>query len=101
MWVDVKLAGAMQLIFGSMGCQSVWVDVKLAGAMQLIFGSMCHVAHGHLKDYYQRLTYTAADRSERMLTDVLRHGVHRSARGNSIYQPYPAELTTPKSRPGS
>jgi hypothetical protein len=27
------------------------------------------------KDYYQRLIYTAADRSERMLTDVLRHGV--------------------------
>src|SRR5262249_11826942 len=29
----------------------------------------------HKKDYYQRLIYTAADRSERMLTDVLRHGV--------------------------
>jgi tetratricopeptide (TPR) repeat protein len=27
------------------------------------------------KDYYQRLTYIAADRSARMLTDVLRHGV--------------------------
>ena len=27
------------------------------------------------KDYYQRLTYIAADRSERMLTDVLRHGI--------------------------
>ena len=27
------------------------------------------------KDYYERLTYIAADRSERMLTDVLRHGV--------------------------
>jgi hypothetical protein len=27
------------------------------------------------KDYYQRLTYIAADRSERMLSDVLRHGV--------------------------
>jgi tetratricopeptide (TPR) repeat protein len=29
----------------------------------------------HNKDYYQRLIYIAADRSERMLTDVLRHGV--------------------------
>jgi hypothetical protein len=27
------------------------------------------------KDYYQRLTYTAADRSERVLNDLLRHGV--------------------------
>ena len=27
------------------------------------------------KDYYFRLTYIAADRSKRMLTDVLRHGV--------------------------
>ena len=27
------------------------------------------------KDYYDRLTYIAADRSERMLLDVLRHGV--------------------------
>lgn len=27
------------------------------------------------KDYYQRLTYFAADRSPRMLSDVLRHGV--------------------------
>src|SRR5436309_2296751 len=27
------------------------------------------------KDYYDRLTYIAADRSERMLQDVLRHGV--------------------------
>src|SRR5436190_1504769 len=29
----------------------------------------------HKKDYYQRLTYIAADRSERMLLDVCRHGV--------------------------
>jgi hypothetical protein len=29
----------------------------------------------HRKDYYHRLIYTAADRSERMLTDVLRHGI--------------------------
>ncbi len=29
----------------------------------------------HDKDYYHRLTYLAADRSERMLLDVLRHGV--------------------------
>ncbi len=29
----------------------------------------------HGKDYYDRLCYIAADRSERMLTDVLRHGV--------------------------
>src|SRR5208282_107211 len=29
----------------------------------------------HRKDYYDRLTYIAADRSERMLHDVLRHGV--------------------------
>lgn len=27
------------------------------------------------KDYYERLVYIAADRSERMLTDVIRHGV--------------------------
>ncbi len=29
----------------------------------------------HKKDYYSRLTYIAADRSERMLHDLLRHGV--------------------------
>ena len=29
----------------------------------------------HKKDYYERLCYIAADRSERMLLDVLRHGV--------------------------
>ncbi len=29
----------------------------------------------HKKDYYERLTYIAADRSPRMLHDVLRHGV--------------------------
>src|SRR5271168_2531518 len=29
----------------------------------------------HGKDYYSRLCYIAADRSERMLADVLRHGV--------------------------
>ena len=29
----------------------------------------------HKKDYYDRLCYIAADRSERMLQDVLRHGV--------------------------
>jgi tetratricopeptide (TPR) repeat protein len=29
----------------------------------------------HTKDYYDRLCYIAADRSERMLLDVLRHGV--------------------------
>ncbi|HZZ80420.1 MAG TPA: hypothetical protein VFE62_18095, partial [Gemmataceae bacterium] len=27
------------------------------------------------KDYYQRLTYIAADRSQRMLSDLLRHGI--------------------------
>ena len=36
---------------------------------------MQELSRQHKKDYYQRLTYTAADRSERMLTDVLRHGV--------------------------
>jgi tetratricopeptide (TPR) repeat protein len=29
----------------------------------------------HHQDYYERLTYVAADRSERMLMDVIRHGV--------------------------
>ncbi len=29
----------------------------------------------HRKDFYDRLTYVAADRSERMLMDVIRHGV--------------------------
>jgi tetratricopeptide (TPR) repeat protein len=29
----------------------------------------------HRKDYYDRLCYVAADRSERMLLDVIRHGV--------------------------
>lgn len=29
----------------------------------------------HKKDFYDRLTYIAADKSERMLLDVLRHGV--------------------------
>jgi tetratricopeptide (TPR) repeat protein len=36
---------------------------------------MQDLSRQHKKDYYQRLIYTAADRSERMLTDVLRHGV--------------------------
>src|SRR5207244_4197167 len=29
----------------------------------------------HKKDFYNRICYVAADRSERMLLDVLRHGV--------------------------
>ena len=29
----------------------------------------------HKKDFYDRLIYVAADRSQRMLTDVIRHGV--------------------------
>ena len=33
------------------------------------------------KDYYHRLCYIAADRSPRMLTDVLRHGVLREHAG--------------------
>ncbi len=36
----------------------------------------------HGKDYYDRLCYIAADRSERMLTDVLRHGVLGNHRGH-------------------
>src|SRR5262249_24462332 len=36
------------------------------------FRDMCQQ---HNKDYYDRLTYIAADRSERMLLDVCRHGV--------------------------
>jgi tetratricopeptide (TPR) repeat protein len=36
------------------------------------FHELCRQA---AKDYYDRLTYIAADRSERMLLDVLRHGV--------------------------
>ena len=36
---------------------------------------MQELSRQHNKDYYQRLVYTAADRSERMLTDVLRHGI--------------------------
>jgi tetratricopeptide (TPR) repeat protein len=35
----------------------------------------------HRKDYYDRLTYIAADKSERMLHDVLRHGVLASHPG--------------------
>ncbi len=37
--------------------------------------SMRELSRRHGKDYYDRLTYIAADRSERMLHDVLRHGV--------------------------
>jgi hypothetical protein len=37
--------------------------------------SMQALCRKHGKDYYDRLTYIAADRSERMLQDVLRHGV--------------------------
>jgi tetratricopeptide (TPR) repeat protein len=36
------------------------------------FRDLCEQHH---KDYYDRLTYLAADRSERMLLDVARHGV--------------------------
>jgi tetratricopeptide (TPR) repeat protein len=36
------------------------------------FGDLCRQ---HNKDWYSRLTYIAADRSERMLRDVARHGV--------------------------
>jgi tetratricopeptide (TPR) repeat protein len=34
-----------------------------------------HLAREHQTDYYERLCYIAADRSERMLNDVLRHGL--------------------------
>jgi len=37
----------------------------------------------HRKDYYDRLCYVAADRSERMLLDVLRHGVLGNHPGRS------------------
>ena len=37
--------------------------------------SMRELSRRHKKDYYDRLNYIAADRSERMLQDVLRHGV--------------------------
>ncbi len=37
--------------------------------------SLRSLCRQHRKDYYERLTYIAADRSERMLHDVLRHGV--------------------------
>jgi tetratricopeptide (TPR) repeat protein len=37
--------------------------------------TMRELSRRHKKDYYDRLTYIAADRSERMLQDVLRHGV--------------------------
>src|SRR5205085_3145384 len=36
------------------------------------FRELCHK---HNKDFYDRLCYIAADRSERMLLDVARHGV--------------------------
>jgi hypothetical protein len=36
---------------------------------------MRELCRQHKKDYYDRLWYIAADRSERMLQDVLRHGV--------------------------
>jgi tetratricopeptide (TPR) repeat protein len=37
--------------------------------------SLRELCQKHCKDYYSRLTYIAADRSPRMLHDVLRHGV--------------------------
>ncbi len=37
--------------------------------------TMRELSRRHKKDYYDRLTYIAADRSERMLLEVLRHGV--------------------------
>jgi tetratricopeptide (TPR) repeat protein len=37
--------------------------------------AMRELSRQHRKDYYERLTYIAADRSRRMLDDVLRHGV--------------------------
>ena len=71
---------------------------------------MQELSRQHKKDYYQRLTYTAADRSERMLTDVLRHGVlaHHPGRyrvrqvdamkpeilaGDVAYSPHPQPLS--------
>jgi hypothetical protein len=37
--------------------------------------TMRDLARQYKKDFYERLTYIAADRSERMLHDVLKHGV--------------------------
>src|SRR5262245_38903430 len=54
------------------------------------------------KDFYDRLTYIAADKSERMLTDVLRHGVLANHPGRYRIRPVDAivilaEIMSPKS----
>jgi tetratricopeptide (TPR) repeat protein len=45
--------------------------------------SFCDLCKQHERDYYRRLTYIAADRSPRMLHDVLRHGVLAGHAGRS------------------
>jgi tetratricopeptide (TPR) repeat protein len=44
----------------------------------------------HKKDFYQRLTYVAADKSKRMLLDVLRHGVLANHPGKVKVRPVDA-----------
>ncbi len=48
------------------------------------------LSHKHHKDYYYRLCYVAADKSERMLTDVLKHGVLNNHPGRVRVRPVDA-----------
>jgi hypothetical protein len=51
--------------------------VPLAKSFEWELGFLDHfqqLCDKHKKDFYDRLSYVAADRSERMLTDVIRHG---------------------------
>ncbi len=48
------------------------------------------LSHQHKKDYYYRLCYVAADKSERMLTDVLKHGVLANHPGRVRVRPVDA-----------
>ena len=60
---------------------------------------MRELCRQHKKDYYDRLTYIAADRSERMLHDVLRHGVLGGHPGR--YRVRQVDAMEPEGRAGS
>ena len=71
-----QLAGGRQGRARSKTRLSCWSWASASGCLPRYFlDSLRELCRRHKKDYYDRLTYIAADRSERMLHDVLRHGV--------------------------
>ena len=56
-------------------CDAEAVFAKVTESAKVSDSEMKSYYEKHKKDYYDRLTYVAADRSEQMLVDACRHGI--------------------------